>query len=117
MLPNEKHRKYQKLTHQLTLTNLYITQNDAYVAAYTAFETRCAAAATTLKKIQILVAKLRQQQMEIILLQLFLWSSKTLVDGLWRHEINHWDQRYSGRQRGFSSGGGNQDKGTDGTWR
>jgi len=65
------------------LTDLYIAQNNAYVVAYTPFETQYAAATrTTSIEMQEVIAKLLEQQKEVIFFQTFLWSFQMFVAGL-----------------------------------
>ena len=97
------------------LTDLYIAQNNAYVVAYTAFETQSAAATrTTSIEIQEVIAKLLEQQKEILLFQTFLWSFQMFVAGLESGGIDHLDEGQAHGQGGFGSGGA---RGFEGMWR
>jgi hypothetical protein len=98
------------------LTNLYIAQHTLYVTAYNVFAAQCATGEIDFAKIADAVAKLLEQQNEIILFQTFLWSLQTLIIGLERDEI---DEGYAGRQGGvvFGLGGGKLTKSVNGMWR
>ena len=101
--------------HQTMLTDLYITQNNAYTAAYNAFETQYAAAAgLPSKEIQEVIAKLLKQQKEILLFQTFLWSFQMLVAGLESGETHDLDEGQARGQVGFGNGGARD---FDGMWR
>ncbi|KAI4627208.1 uncharacterized protein J4E87_004550 [Alternaria ethzedia] len=101
--------------HQLMLKDLYIAQNNAYVVAYTAFETQYAAATrTTSPEMQEVIAKLLEQQKEILLFQTFLWSFQMFVAGLESGETYDLDEGQAREQDRFGSGGA---RGFDGMWR
>ena len=101
--------------HQLMLTDLYITQNNAYIGAYTAFETLYAAAAgLPSKEMQEVIAKLLKQQKEIMLFQTFLWSLQIFVAGLESGEKHDLVEGQACGQEGFGNGGA---RGSDGIWR
>ncbi|KAI4676440.1 uncharacterized protein J4E88_007358 [Alternaria novae-zelandiae] len=101
--------------HQVMLTDLYITQNNAYVVAYTAFKTQSAAAAgLPSKEIQEVIARLLGQQKEILLFQTFLWSFQMFVAGLESGETHDLDEGQARGQEEFGSGG---TRGFEGMWR
>ena len=101
--------------HQLMLTDLYITQNNAYIAAYSAFETQYAAATrTTSIEMQEVIARLLGQQKEILLFQTFLWSFQMLVAGLESGETHDLNDGEARGQVGSGSGGARD---FDGMWR
>ncbi|KAI4639651.1 hypothetical protein J4E93_009005 [Alternaria ventricosa] len=101
--------------HQLMLKDLYITQNNAYVVAYTAFETQYAAATgLPSKKMQEIIAKLLEQQKEIMLFQTFLWSFQMFVFGLESGETHDLNEGQARGEVGFGSGGA---RGFEGMWR
>ncbi|KAI4690218.1 uncharacterized protein J4E84_004402 [Alternaria hordeiaustralica] len=101
--------------HQTMLTDLYIAQNNAYIAAYTAFETQYAAATgTTFIEMQEAIAKLLEQQKEVMSFQTLLWSFQMFVAGLESGEKHDLDEGQARGQEGFGSGGA---RGFDGMWR
>ncbi|KAI4615727.1 hypothetical protein J4E80_006143 [Alternaria sp. BMP 0032] len=101
--------------HQLMLTDLYIAQNNAYVVAYTAFETQYATATrTTSTEMQEVIARLLGQQKEILLFQTFLWSFQMFVAGLESGETHDLDEGQVRGQEEFGSGG---TRGFEGMWR
>jgi len=101
--------------HQTMLTDLYIAQNNAYTAAYTAFETQYAAATrNTSIEMREVIAKLLEQQKEIMLFQTFLWSFQMFVAGLESGETHDLDDGQAREQEGSGSGGA---RGFEGMWR
>ncbi|KAI4709996.1 hypothetical protein J4E89_005228 [Alternaria sp. Ai002NY15] len=101
--------------HQTMLTDLYSAQNNAYIAAYTEFETQYAAATrTTSPEMQEVIARLLRQQKEIMLFQTFLWSFQMFVAGLGSGETHDLDEGQARGQDGFGGGGV---RGFDGMWR
>ncbi|KAI4952734.1 hypothetical protein J4E91_003206 [Alternaria rosae] len=101
--------------HQLMLTNLYISHNNAYTAAYTSFETQYAAASETASTGMLeVIANLLEQQKEILLFQNFLWSLQMFVVGLESGEMHDLDE---GQARGQKGSGGGGVRGFDGIWR
>ncbi|KAI4934772.1 hypothetical protein J4E85_002630 [Alternaria conjuncta] len=101
--------------HQLMLTDLYIARNNAYVVAYTAFETQYATATrTTSIEMQEVIAKLLEQQKEIILFQTLLWSFQMFGAGLESGGTDHLDEGQARGQEGVGSGGARD---FEGMWR
>jgi len=97
------------------LKDLYIARNNAYIAAYTEFETQYAAATgLASKEMQEVLAKLLVQQKEIMSFQTFLWSFQMFVAGLESGETHDLDEGQARGQEGLGSGG---TRGFEGMWR
>jgi hypothetical protein len=107
--------------HQIMLTNLYIPLNNAYVSAYTAYTLRCAAVEISYTENKEIIAKLLEQQREILLFQGLLWSFHALVVELESTKIAEGDEiddGYAGRQElCVGIGGGKLATGINGMWR
>ncbi|KAI4962081.1 hypothetical protein J4E86_001113 [Alternaria arbusti] len=101
--------------HQTMLTDLYVAQNNAYVVAYTEFETQYATATrTTSPEMQEVIARLLGEQKEVMLFQTLLWSFQMFVAGLESSETHDLDEGQAREQEGFGSGG---TRGFEGMWR
>ncbi|CAI9628111.1 unnamed protein product [Alternaria burnsii] len=81
--------------HQIMLTNLYVTQNNAYTSAYTAFATQCIVGDMLHTEIKDVVMKLLKQQKDIMLFQTFLKSFQDFVVGLEGNVSHEIDRDYA----------------------